>query len=242
MTEHIGAREIRRLAYLEALGIDGYVSRRALPGAADSRRLRLLSAAPQPASSPIQKQPVLPQRSVSPVAELLADTNATPAPRSRQESAPARAVSTPASSADVPVFSVAATFAGGWYWIDEITAGRSVGAEYLQLIQAICHAMRLSTDAPVQEQFNWPLGGASQLDQGTDAARAAFSGFLTGRIERFQPARVVLLGAPDSQWFEASLLPADAKTVSVSGWRMLRQPELKRQAWGELKALAGDAN
>jgi len=39
--------ELRRMAYLEAMGIDGYISRTPLPGAAPTRRLAIVrSAAP----------------------------------------------------------------------------------------------------------------------------------------------------------------------------------------------------
>ena len=134
-------------------------------------------------------------------------------------------------------FSVAATLVGGWYWLDEIPAGRSAGQDHLHLLQAICLALGLPADSPVQEHFNWPLGTGGQLEQGVDEARAAFSGFVNGRLERMKPARILVLGEWDAQWFKPDLLPEGAEKITVSAWEMLRQPQLKRQAWNELKML-----
>ncbi len=68
--------EMRRRAYLEALGVDTYVSRSQLPGAAVSRRLVIMAAAPQPATpQPATPQPATPQP-------------ATPQPATPQPAAP----------------------------------------------------------------------------------------------------------------------------------------------------------
>ena len=226
-----GRAELRRLAYLEAMGVSAFVSRASLPGAAATCRL----AVHRPRVSPAALR--VPARSAGapPVPEAIrADRRPPPSP--------APVGRKPPSPQNVPVFAVAATFAGGWLWLDEIPAGRTAGRDHLHLLQSICLALGLPADPPVQEMFNWPLGAGGQLDQGVDAARAAFSGFVSGRLERLQPARTLVLGEWDSQWYEPSLLPAQAQKVSVSAWEMLRRPQLKRQAWSELKPLANAAS
>jgi hypothetical protein len=125
----------------------------------------------------------------------------------------------------------------GCYWLDEIAPGRKTGPDYLQLLQAICFALGWDTANPVLEQFNWPMARAGSLDQGVGAARAGFAGFLAGRLERQQPARVILLGELDSAWYDPQTLSELPVTSTVSAWKMLRQPELKRQAWLDLQAL-----
>ena len=45
--------DVQRLAYLRAMGIESYVSRRDLPGALPSRRLRLVRAESRPLSAPL---------------------------------------------------------------------------------------------------------------------------------------------------------------------------------------------
>ena len=42
----VEASELKRLAYLQAMGVDSYVSRESLPAAAVSRRLRVVAKAP----------------------------------------------------------------------------------------------------------------------------------------------------------------------------------------------------
>ena len=49
--------EIIRAQYLQAMGIDGYVSRQQLPGAALTRRLAIVRSAPEPvvAKTPVER-------------------------------------------------------------------------------------------------------------------------------------------------------------------------------------------
>jgi hypothetical protein len=205
--------ELTRLAYLDALGIETYVSRSQLPAAAPSRKLRIVRQQPPPPRAPVVSTP-------TPLAPVPAE---------------------PGTDAEIPVFSVLATHLGGAYWLDEVPPGRSPGAEYLQLLQSICFALGWDTAAPALEQFNWPLARGGKLDRGVDAARAGFAGFLSGRLERLQPGRVVLLGEPDPSWYDPQLVTDYAVTRTVSAWKMLRTPELKRQAWLDLQTLRNDA-
>ncbi len=216
--------ELQRLAYLQAMEIDSYVSRVALPAAAPSRRLRIVrrAAAEKPA-----------------VAELKASLETPPAAAAQDPSPPDGTVSGSAA-ADIPIFSVAAANLGGWYWLDEIPAGRTLGPEYTQLLQAICFALGLATANPVVEQFNWPLNHSSHLDHSDEAARGGFGGFLMRRLEQFQPSGVVLLGNFDVAWFDRGLLEDLPVVTTVSAWQMLRQPALKARAWADLQALRSD--
>jgi hypothetical protein len=215
--------ELTRLAYLDALGIETYISRSPLPAAAPSRKLRIvrqpaLAAAHAPERTPLRASPSAPLQAPAPTAppELV-------------------------TGAEIPVFSVLAVHLGGAYWLDEVPPGRSPGADYLQLLQSICFALGWDTAAPQLDQFNWPQARGSKLDQGVDAARAGFAGFLSGRLERLQPGRVVLLGEPDPSWYDPQIVADYRLTRTVSAWKMLRQPELKRRAWQDLQTLRNDA-
>jgi hypothetical protein len=137
----------------------------------------------------------------------------------------------------MPVFSLAAVGLGGWYWLDEIPPGRDLGPEYLQLLQAIAVALGLNVGQPVFEQFNWPLHNSTRLDRGEQAARGGLEGFLVSRFERYQPAGVILLGEMDQGWFDRQLLAPHRIVATVSAWKMLREPALKRQAWSDLQVL-----
>ncbi len=217
--------ELQRLAYLDAMGIDSYVSRTGLPGAAPTLRARLLrrEAQVQPANLVESMQLVdglrkekAPQR--------------TPAPVPVQKSAPA-----PVDSG--PVFSVLSCRVGNWLWLDEIPRGREQSREYLQLLQSICAALGLPTEQPHLERFDWPIADTRQMGNSEAAARDGFSGFLRGRLERNPVQGVVLLGVVDASWLDRSSL-GDLKVVeTVCAWQMLREPQLKRQAWNDLKSL-----
>jgi len=240
--------ELTRLAYLDAMGIDSYVSRTQLPAAAPTRKLRVVrrsaqaveppAAAIAPSLEPQQHAQPMPAGNSGAAAlrASLGDVSKAPAPTMAtvQAETPAPAG---AARAAIPVFSVAAVQVGGCYWLDEIPPGRSLGQDYTQLLQAICFALGWSTGAAVLEQFNWPMSRGGQLDQGVDSARGGFAGFLTGRLERIAPQRVILLGELDSTWFDPQLLSGYQVTSTVSAWKMLRQPELKHRAWLDLQVL-----
>ena len=245
---HLPMHELTRLAYLDAMGIDTYVSRNQLPAAAPSRKLRVVRSSAQSKTPPVAAiaPSLAPQQQVraqptgdSGAAALKASLgDASPAPVPAMDTAPAETPATAAATgADIPVFSVVAVQLGGCYWLDEIPPGRNLGQDYTQLLQAICFALGWSTGEPVLDQFNWPMARGGQLDQGVDSARGGFAGFLTGRLERIQPQRVILLGELDSSWFDPQLLSAHQVTSTVSAWKMLRQPELKHRAWLDLRAL-----
>jgi hypothetical protein len=227
---HLPMHELTRLAYLDAMGIDTYVSRKQLPAAAPSRKLRVVRRSAPPITPPVGD---------SGAAALKASLgDASPAPVPTMDTAQAETPATAgATGADIPVFSVVAVQLGGCYWLDEIPPGRSLGQDYTQLLQAICFALGWSTGEAELEQFNWPMARGGKLDQGVDSARGGFAGFLTGRLERIQPQRVILLGELDSSWFDPQLLSAHQVTSTVSAWKMLRQPELKHRAWLDLRAL-----
>ena len=231
--------EIQRLIYLDAMGIDSYVSRRQLPLAAPSKRLRIV----RPAASPrAADQP----GATPPAARSATGRKARPAAgRAAREPVAAAADAVipvgAARSKDVPVFAVAAASVGGWYWLDEFPPGRALGAGYMQLLQAICFALGRDADGAQLEQFHWPLPDSGQLEQDAAAARAGFTGFLQSRLERLQPQGVVLLGGLAVPWFDRSLLEGYRTVSTVSAWEMLRQPQHKRQAWADLQPLRDSA-
>ncbi len=213
--------ELRRLAYLEAMDIPSYVSRRDLPGAAPSRRLLAVRRAQAPAPAP----------------DLSALVGEKPAKSTSQAPAAAPASPGPAASKDSPIFSVAATEAGGWLWIDEIPAGREPGEDYAQLIIAICRALGLPESAAQVVCFRYPV--AAPLAGGVDEAREALFGFLSGRLSRNTPRGVILLGEFTEPWFDRNCLEGLQLVETVSAWGMLREPALKAQAWADLKTLRG---
>jgi hypothetical protein len=229
--------ELTRLAYLDAMGIDSYVPRGPLPAAAQSRRLRVIRRALPGLDSELSTKPAAaPPANVS--AQLKASLSA-PAVPSRAGGTPTDsepAVISPAA-VDMPVFSLAAVGLGGWYWLDEIPPGRDLGPEYLQLLQAIAAALGMEVGQPVFEQFNWPLHTGTRLDRGEQAARGGLAGFLVSRFERYQPAGVILLGEMEQGWFDRELLTPHRIVATVSAWKMLREPALKRQAWTDLQVL-----
>jgi hypothetical protein len=226
---------MQRLAYLDAIGIDSYISRAQLPAAAPSRRLRIVRPAVPVGAEP-EKPPSAVQDLLSDV--LRQDSPSVGSARKPSVSAqPAAAVSTAADA--TPVFSVSACFLAGYCWLSEVPRARELGAEYGQLLQAICLALGWDARSPVLERFDWPMGNSRQLDQGPEAARHGFEGFIRARLERHPVRGVILLGEPESPWLDRSIFGDIEWHSTLSARDMLKQPELKIRAWRDLKPLAG---
>jgi hypothetical protein len=247
----VGIKEIRRMAYLEAMGIDSYVSRTQLPGAALTRRMAIASTRAMPglqgAKNPIARAISAPakQRDVGirPGVDAVARIkDAVPLPP-RDEQSPPR-------TAAVPRFSLTAIVAGDWLWLEEL-AGMPLATEQVQFVQSMARALVLyrepRTEAgtsaahpglapPAVAQFDWPIHTNQQLDLGEEAARASVAGFVGRRMEQHGCHGLVLLG--QSCAMRVPLEELKIFTVSTaSSAEILAQPALKRTVWRDLLPL-----
>ena len=128
--------ELRRMAYLEALGIDNYVSRGQLPGAAVTHRLAI---APRP-----REAAAVPARDAATAVPSVREL-ATPATRTRTErmpDPPPRSAPRPAAG---PRFSLVTIVAGDWLWLEDL-AGMPLATEQVQLVCAMARALQVSRD------------------------------------------------------------------------------------------------
>ena len=230
--------ELRRMAYLDALGVDSYVSRVQLPGAAATRRLAIVTASNRQelAASVV----VIPEPLRSPTA-LVAE----PA-RSAQVSAEASASSQ--QSEPVPRFSLTAIVAGDWLWLEELAG--PLTTDQVRLVQSMAQALLLCHQSPGGEvkpavqpevaQFDWPIHTNHQLDLGEEAARASVAGFVDRRLGQHGCRGLVLLGQACVQRVpqqQISIVTVD----TMSSAEILAQPALKRQVWRDLLPLVRKA-
>lgn len=258
-----GMNELRRMAYLDALGIDSYVSRRQLPGAAASRRVVIVSKSRTadsipagnmsagnvtgvPTAAPMQHQStpgiVWPERNVGARTERNADS----------------VVHSTQPVVSVPRFTLTTIVAGEWLWLEEL-AGLPLTSEQVQLVQSMAQALlvklalrdaarspgaaresaaRPGAARPDIMQFDWPIHSNRQLDQGEEAARAGVAGFLVRRLEQHGCRGLVMLGQTGAARVAVEQLGVTA-VCTASSADMLAMPALKRQAWRDLLPLAG---
>lgn len=226
------AREVRRMAYLEAMGVDCYVSRGQLPGAAATARLALLQPAPATDSAAAAQTPVVGKSAGTPVAPELPHIDTAPRP------APARPAPSPAPvTVDIPAFSMAAIAAGGLLWLEELEQS-ALATDQVQLVQAMAHALGLPRAKAEVGQFNWPIHNNTQFDLGEEAARAGLLGFIRRRTEQLQCRGLVLLGEACARRLGELELGELRCWRTLSSAAMIAEPGLKRQAWRDLLALA----
>jgi hypothetical protein len=224
--------ELSRMAYLDALGIDSYVSRAQLPGAAATRRLAIVIApSSQQLTAGVIPEPLLSQpQPVRPVA-VSVQANA-----SSQQGEP------------VPRFSLTAIVAGDWLWLEELAG--PLTTDQVRLVQSMAQALLLCHQSPGVEvkpavepevaQFDWPIHTNQQLDLGEEAARASVAGFVDRRLGEHGCRGLVLLGQACVQ-----RVPRQQTSVvtvnTMSSAEILAQPALKRQVWRDLLPLARKA-
>ena len=244
--------ELRRLAYLEAMGTDAYISRTQLPGAGFTRRLAIVRAQPVAELRASQPAAVLPE--VAPAAKDLPNFPKVET-SSSGSTTPVTEVAQPHPSAGEPLlqFSLAALVAGDWLWLEELP-GIPLAREQVQLIQAMATVLSFGSDAtqpgaarpsaarpsaapPQQAQFNWPIHTNQQLDLGPEAARSAVAGFIRRKLEQHGCRGLILLGRACLARVPLDQLECPELVQTVSTADMLKNPALKKQAWLDLRPL-----
>jgi hypothetical protein len=220
--------EPQRLSYLQAMGIDSYVSRAQLPGAAQTRRVAIVrelqaktsigpsTSTPVPSPSP----PLMPQ------VDIRADAKPTPSVAPTSHHPEVAAVR----------FNLAAVFVGDVAWLESLD-GRPLAREQVKLIHAMARAMRGDVAAPLIAQFDWPMHSSRQLDQGVDAAKDALAAFILRHAQEQQCEAVVALGETAAGFIDSAQLGTVTFTVTRSTVEMLEDPTCKRQVWSDLQSL-----
>ncbi|MFV8820092.1 hypothetical protein [Haliea sp. E17] len=223
--------------YLAAMGIDTYVARWPLPGAAPSRvpvAVPLVEVpedmpGPQP-GPPARREPVAsrpPAARDMPRIDLAEAGQA--APTSREPAAPVT---------ETVHFSLAAIFAGDIAWV-EVLDGNPLAREQVQLVAAMARALRGAQSSPQTTQFDWPTHSNRQLDRGLGSARDALAAFLGRHLETRNCRHLVMLGEACARYIDVEKLPGTRILQTCSTLDMLAEPRHKRQVWQDLRKLAG---
>lgn len=227
--------ELTRVAYLEAMGIDTYVSRRQLPGAAFTRRLAVVSRPSVGSTSApttlgdMKARLTDTARASDTVAESLTPT---PTPPEREV-------------ANLPRFSLSVIVAGQWLWLEDL-GDMPLTVEQVRLVEAMARALHMASgrgddgqaDMGKSEvtQFDWPIHHNRQLELGEEAARAAVAGLVSRRLDQHNCAGLVLLGGPCIERVPANEI--GARIVHIRGsLEILADPALKPEVWRELRPL-----
>ncbi len=222
------AAEMARRQALEAMGIDVYVSRYDMPGAAPAVRQKLVQIeAAEVVSSDISARAAIANKASSTPALRAGSTINTEPTSTPSQSGGASLV----KSTETVTFSMLLASAGPFLWVEQLSDGL-VRQDQLALINAMARA--LSPDVSVrQQQFDWPMRGNAALSGDAESAKQALQGLIQRMAREVDAKRVVVMGAcpflPDRIAQSAVVIPA---TMA-----MLQNPALKREAWQALKPL-----
>lgn len=230
--------ELTRLAYLEAMGVDAYVSRHQLAGAAPTHRLVPVAPANAGPAATAPERPAMPSADPAPLARE----------KPAQEPPPAKPAAAAVSAANR--FRLAAVVAGGVLWLEDL-GDLPLAREQVQLIDAMSRALALATaragaagppaadwQAPEPGQFDWPLHNNEQFDHGEEAAQAAVQAYVARRIEECRCRAIVLLGETARSRLPQGALPVPGVVTHTTA-EVLSAPALKATVWRALAPLVG---
>jgi len=226
--------ELTRRAYLASMGIESYVSRGQLPGAAPGRRLVVVrQAAPEDRLNVGKPSP----QAATLAIPLAPDTTTQKAPLTKPAAGePGQSREMAPQPAAMQSFSIVAIACGGWLWLEELSSSE-VSRHQVHLIRSIVRALGLENESIEISQFNWPIHRNTQLDLGEDAARASLGGFVKRRAEQYKCSGVILMGNSCRQRLEANNLDLGQCIHTLATAQMLLDPLLKKRAWLDLLAI-----
>lgn len=243
------SQEIRRLRYLEAMGVPVYVTRRALPGAAVTSKIRLKesvrmagAAEPHERAAPAASK-TAPQKTSSPAAQALRESlrqdidRQKSAPRAATDTASAREKKGARRQDAAPRFRLAALITKGRLWLEEL-GDEALAQDQLQLVAAMARAL----DHPVKDdaavavtEFRWPLHDNAQLGLSADDATAALQGFLSRQLDENACVELICLGDASRTLIADLAIPCARRAIS-STRDMLENPSIKGDVWKALRA------
>ena len=246
------ARELARLRYLSAMGVTPLVTRRALPGAAPTKKMAVRSPAtndaavvgdPGVAAAPGMTVPSELRAMLAPAnpAER-ATTNIGRTTRSNDEAgddrgsmaAPPRS---PAAEGGTIVerFRLSAIVCGGRLWIEDLGDG-ALAREQLELVTGMARALVHpgTVEAPQVQQFDWPMHNNEHLNLGQDEAAASLQGFLSRQLDEHACVELICLGDGARERTRSLNLPC--ASIALPATRvLLEEPRRKRDAWRDLR-------
>jgi hypothetical protein len=224
-----------RSQYLSAMGVELYVPRSILPGA----KLSLPCEWDEQALLEPEIEPV-------DVAEIIAPISTPPvrrAPPLEQTRAQRRnepiAPTPSADNAATPRFTLSIISGDNGVLIVDDAPGAARN-DYLRMLANLLFALQGGTANPALEIFAWPMTKTNpRLDQSATAAREALAGYLQKNIDQRAVHTVLVLGDAARNWAAPALQQNNALrcAVSVSAWSCLREPQVKRQLWQDVRHL-----
>ena len=238
--------ELQRRAYLQAMQIEGYCPRLALPGAMPSKLLEVPIASTGFDAQPIHAEASGRQAAVgSEQTQALFDqqVDAKPAARAASEDGPAKS----RAASETPHFGLSIVRGDQLLIIDDALPGDTNPRDYLQLVQNMVFAVGIDLQAPSVDSFIWPMTQNSQVDQSEVAAKEVLRAFINKQVEQSAAHYLLLMGERANYFLnhvDASLgdLHQDEELkVAVLGTNslvaLLKTPLQKAALWHQLQAL-----
>lgn len=230
--------EYRRLAYLEAMGVDSYFPIFRLPGAKPSERCALPAVAEEVAGRAADtvvdvatdSAPAEPQKRTAPNLGGLLESEG----RSASKPAP---TPEPEPAEEAPRFALRLIHTDcGFLLVDSLSETVSE-KRLLRFVSNLLLAVTRQQDIRLSTAvFRWPMAENPLLDNGEAAAREALHAGITANIERHSVRWLILMGEPAAAYLDVDELAVAAVTLPAPV-EVFRDPQRKRDIWEKLKVL-----
>ncbi len=249
--------EPHRSRYLRALGVDVYMPRRPLPGAAPSVPIswvqeeaaepavisdsgRVPSALTADADAPGQR--AIDERSnddsmARSGRPALPDVGVT----DRRSAPEPDGAAVPVQKPEVPRFSLmVARCDTGIVVIDEGPGPGRRRDDYLRLLGNLLFALYRRPVVVESDTFVWPMVKNPVVDQGEQAARETLGAYLQRQCSLAGGQTLVALGSGPARWLDED--PVFHLVAGISLWRCLTDAGVKRTLWQQLQPLRTSAS
>lgn len=232
--------EPHRSRYLRALGVEVYVTRQPLPGAAISQPVAWeleKSAgddfAPAPTTVPVES----PGANGTLAPELIPAGVGIDVVRPSQSARTLEAPKSPiAPKVNVPRFALMIVRCDtGIVVVDEAPHGDRRREEYLRLLSNLLFAFYRRSVTVETDLFVWPMVKNPSVDQSEQAARESLSAYLQRQCALINGKTLIALGSGASQWMNSD--PAFHVIAGISLWRCLADSAVKPTLWSQLQLL-----
>ena len=234
--------ELRRQAYLEAMGVESYLPRLLLPGARPSvlcelpdwASVSVQSAGQAPAGEPVAAAPAAPvsQGATAPAgrsgaADIQQLLDGADVPKRAQRVASGVAVTQQRAAAEVPHFSLSLVRAGRVLLVDDGLSGEVDPRAYLQLVHNLLFALGVAARELSLDVFSWPLTRVrGHVDQSQTAAREALTAYLAKQLELCGGSYLLLMGETAGSYVLNDATLGDAPGDGRRGNVLLPHPQL----------------
>lgn len=230
--------EVRRQAYLQAMGVDQYVPRSILQGARPLNRCEYQACIQEHSLNAVEDSVVSATSVALKSSPIKHDPDAIEQPLVDESQPFASKPNQPTLPIVEPFHLAVITIQNRLLILDECPRLISDSHEYRQLLQNILRALGLTFDRLNVQSFQWPVVKGTRADHSEQAVREALRAYIYRRLKQANVHQLLLMGDKPANYVLDAWVSDEWPAIrTLSASRMLTEPEHKRKLWQQLQPL-----